>query len=105
MSQHTALDLIEAINHARSARKWVVLVCPNDDQLMEVRRGLAAALQPEDRFSGRTATLDGGGTISAVSQEDEPFQPDGRAISVRFMGVWKTTTGMDKWRKVAQEVL
>lgn len=105
MSQHIALDLISAVQHARDTKTWVVVVCPNDAQMMEIRRNLAAALAPEDRYSGRTASLEGGGTISVVCQVDEPFQPDGQPISVLFLGTWADTSGMDKWRKAAQQVL
>tara|TARA_Y100000310_G_scaffold261537_1_gene270927 strand:- start:643 stop:966 length:324 start_codon:yes stop_codon:yes gene_type:complete len=107
MSQHAAQDLVKAISQARQSRKWLVVVCPNDDQLMATRRDLSAALNPDDRFSGRTATLEGGGTISVVSQEDEPFTAEDQSISVLFMGLWtgKGTAGMEKWRKAATELL
>ena len=83
-------------------------MCHDDDQLMTIRRSLSAALKPEDRYSGRTAKLDGGGSISVVNQEDEPFQPDGEPISVLFLGQWSGkagTDGMQKWRKAAAELL
>ncbi len=107
MSQHAAQDLVKALATIRQNRRWLVVVCPNDDQLMVTRRDLSAALTAQDRFSGRTAKLEGGGHISVVSQEDEPFQPDGQPISVLFLGLWAKagTSGMEKWRKAATELL
>jgi hypothetical protein len=107
MSNH-ALDLTVALDAARQSRKWVVLVCANDEQLMAYRRSLSAALEPEDRFSGRTAHLDGGGVLSVVHQSDEPFSPDGQPISVQFVGLWSSAHGkdrMDVWRAAASEIL
>lgn len=108
MSQHSAQDLVGAIARTRNTKDWLVVVTPNDESLMAARRNLAAALTPEDRFSGRTASLDGGGMISIVNQADEPFQPEGQDISVLFMGQWADkggTAGMARWRDAATHLL
>jgi hypothetical protein len=108
MSQHVSLDLISAMNHARHTKAWVVVVCPNDSQMMTYRRTLAASITSEDRYSGRTAKLHGGGTLSVVSQVDEPFQPDGQPITVAFFGLWSQQQAVDRmhiWRKAAAEIL
>ena len=106
MTSSINLDLVNAVNTIRQSKRWLVLVCPNDDQLMVYRKGLSAALTSEDRFSGRTAKLAGGGKISIVNQAEDPFHPDGESILVQFMGMWRTATDrMKVWRKAANEVL
>ena len=107
--QNITIELVQALAHARTSKRWLVLVCPDDAQLMQVRRSLSAAITPEDRFSGRTVALADGGHLSVVSQADEPFQPFDEPISVQFMGHWTNkntgTNGMAQWRAAASEIL
>ena len=103
--QHSTIDLVSVIESARQTQNWTVVVCPTQEVVHEARKVLASALTQADRYSGRTAKLYEGGTVSVVHQNDEPFSEQ---FDIKFMGHWGPKTKKERmgtWRQAAHKVL
>ena len=109
-SQHA--NLIEALMFGLRQIKanpiWLVVVTPGEN-LEPARRFLSGLLPANAKFSGRTARLPHGGTLSIVASEEEVFVPSGTPFTAMFIG-WgdakdANMADMMRWKAAASQVV
>ena len=101
-------NVVFSLRYARKNRSWVVVVCPDVETTAQCRQVLAAAVSDQDKFSGRTVLLAGGGKVSVTVVDADVFIPEEDSFETLFAGwqaVSKKDARMTQWYKDTRAVL